>query len=60
MQTRIIEARRLVNLFNSGTFLTVIGRTASTGHTAGSTTLLRVDLSHDRVGNTLPVEFVSK
>lgn len=52
MQVRVVEARRLVNLLNSGTVLRVLGRTASTGHAAGGTTL-GVDLSHDRVGNAL-------
>jgi hypothetical protein len=51
MQVESREAIRLVDLLNSRTVLRVLGRTTSTGHAAGGTTLLRVDLSHDRVGN---------
>lgn len=53
MQARNIEARRLVDLLNSGAVLGILGRTAGAGHAARSTTLLRVNLSHDRVGNAL-------
>lgn len=53
MQVESRKARRLVDLLNSGTILRVLGRTTSTGHAAGSTTLLRVNLRHDRIGNAL-------
>ena len=53
MQVDGLEARRLVNLLHSGAIISTVGRrrTAGAGHAAGRTTLLRVDLSHDRVGD---------
>lgn len=50
MQVSKMEATRLVDLLNGGTVISssTRGRTL-TGHATGSTTLLRVDLSHDRV-----------
>jgi hypothetical protein len=51
MQVNWLEARHLVNLLNGRTVLSSTRRRSlSTRHAAGSATL-RVDLSHDRVGN---------
>ena len=54
MQVESREARRLVDLLNGWAVIVRLRRrSASTGHAARRTTFLRVDLSHDRVGNAL-------